>query len=86
MLDKIKSMLYHTVHRARENPRVVMAALVRCRRNAYYQADYTAAIGGEYDTPEAYTTTLTENIKQLTAACGECTFTVYCVCCGNIPD
>jgi hypothetical protein len=42
-----------------------MAALVRCGGNVYYQVDYRAAIGRQYDAPEGYTTTRTENIKQL---------------------
>jgi hypothetical protein len=40
----------------------------------------------KYDTPETYTTTLTENIKQLRVACSECTCTLYCGCSDNILD
>jgi hypothetical protein len=63
---------------------VGMVALLRCKVNVYYQVDERAVIGGKYDTPESYTTTQTENIKRLRVACGECTFTVFCGCCGNI--
>jgi hypothetical protein len=53
-----------------------MVAVVQCRGNVYYQADWTAATGGRYDRPKSYTTTQTENIKQLSIACSECTCTV----------
>jgi hypothetical protein len=43
----------------------------------YWWVDYRAAIGGkQYDAPGSYTTTQTENIKQLRVACSECTCTV----------
>jgi hypothetical protein len=63
-----------------------MAALVPCRDYVYYQAEWRAAIGGKCDAPEGYTTTQTENTKQLPVACSECTFTVYCRCSDNILD
>jgi hypothetical protein len=37
-------------------------------------------------TPETYTSTQIENIKQLRVACSECNFTVFCVGCDNIID
>jgi hypothetical protein len=40
-----------------ENPCGVMAALVRCQRNVYYQVEQRASIGGKCDTPEIYTST-----------------------------
>jgi hypothetical protein len=44
---------------------------------------WTAIGGKQYDVPGSYTTTQTENIKQLRVSCSECTCTVYCGCCGN---
>jgi hypothetical protein len=63
-----------------------MAALMRCTGYVFYQVEERDAIGGKYNAPETYSTTLTENIKQLRAACSECNSTVYCGCCDNIPD
>jgi hypothetical protein len=47
-----------------------VAALVRFRGQSIVWVDYRAAIGGkQYDAPGSYTTTQTENIKQLRVAC-----------------
>jgi hypothetical protein len=48
-----------------------------------YQADYSVAIDMKCDAPETYTTTQTENIKQLGVACSEHTCAVFCGCSDN---
>jgi hypothetical protein len=72
-------LIIGTVRISRESPCGEVLALVRFGGEMYWWVDYRAAIGGtQYDAPGSYTTTQTENIKQLRVACSECTCTVSC--------
>jgi hypothetical protein len=76
-----------TVHRPGVNPAGGGGGIaMRCKWDVYCPVDYRTGIGGKYDTPELPYYTQTENIKQLIAACSECTFTVFCGRCNNIVD